>query len=176
MTVRTPEHRQDTPRSKLRQTVSGRRQWRGRVSKAGDRPRCLSVRRSTQAVGQTCSAITRFMVRIDGHPDCRRTNRRHTVFSTGRAPVLADDVVEHLVIGLKWPRFYGDRSLDRPAPTLLRTVGSGGDRSGNRPRCRRRLSVALLAPEPFSRSTEHSSLIVPPMIGQFFGPLATAPA
>jgi len=36
-------------------------------------------------------------------------------------------VFEHLVIGLKWPRCYGNRSPDRPAPAPLRTANHWGD-------------------------------------------------
>jgi hypothetical protein len=66
-----------------------------------------------------------------------------TVFSTVRAPVLANDVVEHLVIGLKWSRCCGDRSPDRPAPArcvpsanhwgddVAGVFGGSGKRSGS---------------------------------------------
>jgi hypothetical protein len=92
-----------------------------------------------------------------------------TVFSTVRAPVLADDVVEHLVIGLKWSRCCGDRSPDRPAPARCvpsATIGvtmwleCSVDRGSGPDRCPRHGGST-------GNRLRH---------GQFCGPLATVPA
>jgi len=92
-----------------------------------------------------------------------------TVFSTVRAPVLANDVVEHLVIGLKWSRCCGDRSPDRPAPARCvpsATIGvtmwleCSVDRGSGPDRCPRHGGST-------GNRLRH---------GQFCGPLATVPA